>query len=139
MTTNDEEFYQLSKFLLDSAEQNPLITFKDCSVRTSISRAFYFIYHKLITLIGTHLKIDIQEYAKKYRQGTHITIVRVLEENGFESMAYGYNRLRDYRTKADYKLKSNLPNHIAETCIEMAEDIADEVDDWLEKIGHFKK
>lgn len=139
MITNDEEFYQLSKYLLDSAEQKPLITFKDCSVRTSISRAFYFTYHKLIILINNHLKIDILEYSKKYRQGTHVSIVRVLEENGFESMAYGYNRLRDYRTKADYKLKFNLSNHIAGTCIEMAEDIADEVDDWLEKIGHFKK
>ena len=91
MAFNWDEFIDLGRELYDRNNSN-------AKLRTSVSRGYYGVYHKVIKKLGQ----EREDYIK------HETLREILAESDFQNsnrLAHMLKNLADYRVIADYKAK----------------------------------
>lgn len=105
MSVNAEDFYNSAK---QAVEQEPT---NEIARRTAISRAYYSIYHKVLSVLDN----EPRTYSGKGCHGSLIHYLQTdaeheesIEFSTLRRLAYILKQERDNRTLADYKLQDDV-------------------------------
>lgn len=105
MTIAPKDLLAFSESLVSSTDE--------VTLRAAASRAYYAAYHHSLSY-AIENEIEILKAPPEERAGVHGDLIYTFRQHSAENIrqaAYSLQQAKDIRSKADYKLQSNLVNN----------------------------